>query len=417
MGLFRFRRLAAMVVVVALAVGLSVQSVAVAAVQRAGNTASDTGVTPTQVTLGNIVTLTGPIPGLFKGSQAGTDAYFQYINSIGGVNGRKLVLKTGDDALNCNQNQTQTQDLVGSVFAFVGSFSVFDNCGAKVFAANPTVADVHYLLSDDANKEVNGFSPQPAPPGFRTGPYKYYKAKYPSAIKKVGSLWASTSPTTWTNQKAAEESLGYKIVYERAVAPTETDWTADIIRMKNLGVQFWDLRNQNASFIAKMLSEAAQQNFKPQVIMTNSEYDASFFKLISDPTAANGVLTDQPFAMFLGEDAKNVPEVKLFQKWMKKAHSDVTPDLFAMFSWASAALFVQALKAAGQNPTRADLLTALKNIHSFDDNGFVAPADVGNKKPPACWMLVKVENGKFLRALPKGKGYTCKPTGYYYAQG
>jgi hypothetical protein len=47
----------------------------------------------------------------------------------------------------------------------------------------------------------------------------------------------------------------------------------------------------------------------------------------------------------------------------------------------------------------------------------VAPADVGNKKPPACWMLLKVQNGKFLRALPKGKGYTCKPTGYYYAQG
>jgi ABC-type branched-subunit amino acid transport system substrate-binding protein len=120
--------------------------------------------------------------------------------------------------------------------------------------------------------------------------------------------------------------------------------------------------------------------------------------------------------MFLGEDAKNVPEVKLFQKWMKKTHSDVTPDLFAMYSWASAALFVDALKAAGQNPTRASLLTALKNIHSFDDNGMVAPADVGNKKPPACWMLLKVNNGKFQRVLPKGKGYTCKPTGYYYAQ-
>jgi ABC-type branched-subunit amino acid transport system substrate-binding protein len=415
MRMTRFRRLAATSVVAALVVGVTAQTAADAGVRRQANTASDVGVTPKQITLGNVVTLTGPIPGLFKGSAAGTDAYFQYINSTGGVNGRKLVMKGADDALNCNQNQTQTQDLIGSVFAFVGTFSVFDNCGAKVFAQNPTVADVHYLLSNDANKEANGFSPQPAPPGFRTGPYKYYKQKYPDAVKKVGSLFASTSPTTWDNQKAAEQSLGYKILYERAVSPTETDWTADIIRMKNLGVQFWDLRNQNASFIAKMLAEAAQQNFKPQVIITNSEYDASFFKLIADPAAANGVLTDQPFAMFLGEDAKNVPEVKLFQKWMKKTHSDVTPDLFAMYSWASAALFVDALKAAGQNPTRASLLTALKGIHSFDDNGMVAPADVGNKKPPACWMLLKVNNGKFQRVIPKGKGYTCKPTGYYLA--
>src|SRR5262245_39112058 len=304
----------------ALVISVAAQTAAVAAVPRQANGGSEVGVTPTQITLGTVITLTGPIPGLFKGSEAGTDAYFKYINSQGGVNKRKLVMKSADDALNCNQNQTQTEDLMGSVFAFVGSFSVFDNCGAKVFAQNPTVPDVHYLLSDDANKEANGFSPQPAPPGFRTGPYKYYKQKYPDAIKKVGSLYASTSPTTWANQKAAEESLGYKVVYERAVAPTETDWTADMVRMKNLGVQFWNLRNQNASFIAKMLSQAAQQNFKPQVIMTNSEYDASFFKLIADPTAANGVITDQPFAMFLGEDAKSVPEVKLFQTWMKKTN-------------------------------------------------------------------------------------------------
>src|SRR5438067_7220013 len=207
----RFRRLAAISVAAALVVGLGAQTGAVAAVRRQTNTSSDVGVTPTQITLGNIVTLTGPIPGLFKGSAAGTDAYFQYINSKGGVNKRKLVMKGGDDALNCNQNQTQTQDMIGSVFAFVGSFAVFDNCGAKVFAQNPTVADIHYLLSDDANKEVNGFSPQPAPPGFRTGPYQYYKQKYPNAVTKVGSLWATTSPTTWTNQKAAEESLGFKI--------------------------------------------------------------------------------------------------------------------------------------------------------------------------------------------------------------
>jgi ABC-type branched-subunit amino acid transport system substrate-binding protein len=326
-------------------------------------------VTPTQITLGTVITLTGPVPGLFKGSGAGTDAYFKYINSLGGVNKRKLVMKQADDALNCNQNQTQTQGLVSQVFAFVGSFAVFDNCGAKVLAQNPTVADVHYLLSDDANKEVNGFSPQPAPPGFRTGPYQYYKQHYPKAITKVGSLWANTSPTTWANQKAAEQSLGYKIIYERAVAPTETDFTADIVRMKDAGVEFWDLRNQNVANIARMVAEAAQQNFHPQVTMTNSEYDASFFNLIADPTAANGILTDQPFAMFLGEDAKSVPEVGLFLKWMKKTHPDVTPDLFAMYSWASAALFVQALKAAPQNPTRADLISALKNIHSFNDNG------------------------------------------------
>jgi ABC-type branched-subunit amino acid transport system substrate-binding protein len=163
------------------------------------------------------------------------------------------------------------------------------------------------------------------------------------------------------------------------------------------------------------MNAAAQQNWHPQVVVTNSEYDPKFFKLLSDPANGNGILTDQPFAMFLGEDAANNSEVQLFDQWMKQTHPSQGLDLFGMFSWAAAKLFVDALKAAGQNPTRAGVVAALKNIHNFDDNGMVAPADVGNKKPPSCWMLLQVENGAFKRVLPADKGYTCSPSGYYNA--
>src|SRR2546425_8750588 len=94
-------RRCAVACVVALLVGVVGQGVGGASSPRAGNTSSDVGVTPTQITLGTVITLTGPVPGLFKGSAAGTDAYFQYINSKGGVFHRKLVMKQGDDALNC----------------------------------------------------------------------------------------------------------------------------------------------------------------------------------------------------------------------------------------------------------------------------------------------------------------------------
>jgi ABC-type branched-subunit amino acid transport system substrate-binding protein len=380
----------------------------------AGNTASDVGVSPTQIELGNIVTLTGPVPGLFAGGAAATDAYFQYINSQGGVFGRKLVMK-GGDGLNCNQYQTQLQSIGPSVFAFVGSWSDFDNCGLKYFQDNPTIPDVHYLLSNQSYGEPGGFTPQPQPPGFRTGPYQYYAQKYPNAVKHVGALWSAQSPTTWQSQKAAMQSVGYSIVYDRATQATETDFTADIVRMKNLGVQFLDLRNQAVNTIASTMNGAAQQNWHPQVIVTNSEYDPSFVKLLSDPANGNGILTDQPFAMFLGEDAATTPEVGLFLQWMKKTHPDQKVDLFGMFSWAAAKLFVDGLKAAGQNPTRQGVITALKNIHSFDDNGMVAQADVGNKKPPMCWMLFQVKDGKFQRTLPADKGYTCDPSGYFFS--
>jgi len=285
-----------------------------------------------------------------------------------------------------------------------------------ILAANPTVPDVHYQLSAEANdstKVPNSFSPQPQPPGFRTGPYTYYKQQYPDAVQKVGILHVSTSPTTYANQKAAMLSVGYKIIYDREFGPTETDFTADIVRMKDQGVEYLDLRNSGLTQIAPVLSAAAQQDWHPQVIVTNATYDNNLFKLLPDASAANGVVMDQQYAMFLGEDSASTPEVQLFLDWMKKSHPDTPVDLFAAYSWASARLFVDALTAAGQNPTRQDVITALGNIHKFDSNGMVATADPGAHKPPECWMLNTIKDGKFVRTLPPDKGFSCDFTGYF----
>ena len=382
----------------------------------ADNTASDVGITPTEITIGNVVTLTGPVPGLFAGSQAGTKAYFEYINEQGGVYGRKLVLKEGDDALDCNTNQTVHEGMLDSVFAFVGSFTVTDASAANVLAANPTVPDVHYQLSaeaNDATKVPNSFSPQPQPPGFRTGPYNYYKATYPDAVTKVGILHVNNSPTTYANQKAAMESVGFKIIYDREFAPTEVDFTADVVRMKDAGVEYLDLRNAALPQIAPILSAAAQQGWKPQVMMTNATYDKNLFDLLADPSAADGLVMDQQYAMFLGEDAATTPVVQTFLDYMKKVAPDQAVDLFAAYSWASADLFVDALTAAGQNPTRADVLAALGNIHEFDGDGMVATADPGAHKPPECWMLVTIKDQGFERTLPEGTGFSCEYTGYF----
>jgi ABC-type branched-subunit amino acid transport system substrate-binding protein len=380
---------------------------------EATNEASDIGITETEITLGNVATLTGPVPGLFAGSPAGTEAFFEYVNSLGGVYGRTLKLEVGDDALDCNRNQSAHEELQESVFAFVGSFSVYDNCGANVLSADPELPDVHYQLSTEANEVTNSFSPQPQPPGFRTGPYQYYKEQFPDAVTKIGALWADNSATTFANQKAAMESLGFEIIFDRSISPTETDFTADIVRMRDAGVRYLDLRNTDKSKIAPILSAAYQQGFELDVIVTNAAYDPGFFDLLPEPEAANGVVMDQQYAMFLGEDAEEVPEVALFLDWMEQTNPDVTVDLFAAYSWAAARLFVEALVEAGQNPTRADLIAALEGIHEFDGNGMVAPADPGAHEPPECWMLVTLQDGEFVRTLPEGSGFSCDYTGYF----
>jgi ABC-type branched-subunit amino acid transport system substrate-binding protein len=385
-------------------------------VTTTGSSGSTPGVTPTAITLGNVASVSGPVPGIFQGAPYGVEAFFAYINSQGGVNGRKLQLKFGDDAFNCNQNATQVQDLMPSVFAFVGSFSVSDNCSAPVFQKNPNVADLAYVLDTDLENLPNNFSVSPQPPGWRTGPYIYYKEKYPDHLN-VGSLYSNSAGGTfsWHGMRAAAESVGYKMVYERAVAPTETDFTSDVLRMRSAGVNFLATSGLDPNSIARLVNAVRQQKWNPLIEAGGSIYAVDYLKLFN-PGAGEGVLQDQAFAMFLGEDATNTPEVALFDTWMKKTHPGFPLDLFAMFGWAEARLFVDALKTTGSNPTQPGLIAALRNIHHFDSNGLIAPVDPANKQPPECWLIVTVKNGAYERVTPD-KGFTCQPGGYFRYNG
>src|SRR5205823_11626604 len=59
--------------------------------------ATDVGVTGESITLGNVSTLSGPIPGLFQGAVLGAQAFAAYANSQGGVFGRRLKVEVRDD--------------------------------------------------------------------------------------------------------------------------------------------------------------------------------------------------------------------------------------------------------------------------------------------------------------------------------
>ena len=104
-------------------------------------TATSTGVSPTEVKVGNVSQLTGLVPGFAQTSVNGVKAYFTYINSKGGVCGRKLSLVQADDRFQAATNRSETEKLAGQVIAFAGSLSVVDDGGAPILEPKG-VADV-----------------------------------------------------------------------------------------------------------------------------------------------------------------------------------------------------------------------------------------------------------------------------------
>ena len=367
-------------------------------------------------TVGNVSTTGGGIPGLFEGAQVGVDAYLSWVDATGGVDGRKIRLVADDDGLSCATNKADTQALVSKVLAFVGSFSLYDQCGEQVLAQHPTVPDVSVSTDPSTNALPNNFSVSPLVQGMDIGPLEYFKKRYPSAITHVGVLVANvgSAPAQWAGQEKAMESLGYKVVFDYPFSPADTNFTAQVVQMEQKGVQMVVLMDTNDSYGGTLMQEMHTQGFHPAVIWGGaSTYTPTFLKDSGSAAAVNGYVLEMAESLWQGQDASSVPAIKTFLHWVNGVHPNFVPDLYTLYGWASAQLFVQALRAAGPSPTQASLLAALRKTTVFTADGMLPPADPAAKTPASCYLLATVSNDTWHRLAPPGGGYQCAP--YYDA--
>src|ERR1700694_6021269 len=91
-----------------------------------GLTASDVGITPTEIHVASVQDVGGPVPGLFESSKDAMQAFTAYINSQGGINGRKLVVDYSDAQISSTNFQIATQAACSGDFSMVGSYSIGD---------------------------------------------------------------------------------------------------------------------------------------------------------------------------------------------------------------------------------------------------------------------------------------------------
>jgi ABC-type branched-subunit amino acid transport system substrate-binding protein len=350
------------------------------------------------VRVGNISTLA--IGGLFKGALVGTQAYVDYINSQGGVNGRKLVVDSADDQYSGTGNKQATQNAVNTDAALVGGFSTFDSFGGTVLAQNPGVPDVTEVLDLATNKLPNVYSPVPLQGGWQEGVLQYFKNKLgTSTIHKVGTVIADLPSTLadWAGEKYVMEKVGYNIIYDQQYADTQTDFTQNVIAMKNAGVKVIFLDQMPASYASALLKDLVQQNYHPKVVLGAATYSNVLIPDSGSAAAVNGSYLDQNASLYLGGDSTTIPAVGTFLHWVNVASPGWKTDLFTLYGWNSAELFVQALKNAGANPSRGSILQALSKITSFNGGNIVTTSNPVARTTSNCYLVGQVVNGQFQR--------------------
>ncbi len=372
-----------------------------------GGTGPSPGVKANSITVGQVDDLSSPIPGLFKGAEDGTEAYFAYINSKGGVNGRKIHLDAQDSTFQGGQVATATAAQTKSDFALVGGFSLLDEAEQPIIDL-AHMPDVGISLNPGLVSDPNLYSPIPNSIGdYPLNFFKYFAHKYPQAVKKVGIIWENATASTKANEDAAEsgmEAAGWKIVYDHGVGPFDTNFLPDIISMKAKGVKIFFSTELPDNYAATLAKQFQQQNFKA-INIESAAYSAQLLKLAG--TSANNMYIEQGDALYLGQDAKTIPAVALFDKWMNKVSSQPNFEIESVFGWTAGELFVQALAQAGNPPTRAGLVRALNKVTLFNAGGLIPPSDPAAGVPSGCFLLAQVQHGVIRRVAP------TPPTGFY----
>lgn len=376
---------------------------------KVAGTISGPGVTANTITIGQITTTSGPVPGLFQDANDGLDAYVAYLNANGGIAGHQVKVIHVDDAFNCNTYTQAMQRLSTQVFAMVGNFTLEDTCGQSVLKANPNFLDVQgaVLYPGLYSGFPNVFTPTPLPPGYATTGYQWIKDKFPNDITHAATLIPGAAEANGKQEDLTAESIGYKFVYSRVIGPIETNFTSDILRMKSLGVKIVDMGVVSAGIDANFIQQAAQQGFHPDAIIGASGYDAHLLKLLGNPHAADNIMyAPLGYALYLGQDRATVPAVNTFLTWLERAHPGDTASIFTVSAWGAGMLLVQGMANAGAQVDPASTITALNGITSFDSGGLTAPADPGQRLGGHCMVIAGIQNGQWVRIYPKS-GFSC----------
>src|SRR5690606_17689077 len=224
------------------------------------------GVTDTEIRIG----ATGPLSGIagFLGEEAfgAVDSYFQLINSQGGIGGRKLRLITYDDRFDPSQTLTNVrrlweQDKVAGIYlAFgdpVADYVTRNKVPTIVFGVTPksfsSKYPTVYPIVGNAliwtQEVIRGLKEKGAfKPGMKVG------MLYDTQILDVGPYLPFL--------KSAWEDAGAKVVSTDPFNLTDGDCTNLVLKMKDLGIDYWDFQGLGWVLCA---SAAQRQQYRPPV--------------------------------------------------------------------------------------------------------------------------------------------------------
>lgn len=368
--------------------------------------ATGPGVSRTEIKAGNVSQLSGLVPKFGQTGVNGVKAYFNMINSQGGVCGRKLTLVVADDRFQSAQNRAETEKIIPGVIALVGNVSVVDDGGAPIIDEQG-IADISLGTTAPRISARNNFSPNPIDPTPGAGNgigriLEYFKRT--DGISKPAIFYqdVATGVNQSNNYKIDFERAGIPVVATYPVAPTATNFRSQANDMKEKGIDFV-ITVAEVNAMANLARAFGEVDYFPKVPFYGAQVYGQKFLQLAGPNA-EGTRVGLIFA--IPEEAASVPGMAAFTTWYGRTAPGADADFFALLGWVAADMFVTALRQAGPDPSQAKILEQMRTFTEYTGNGIVAPINPAQKKFVSCFHIIKVEGGRWGKEFP-ARGFQC----------
>jgi branched-chain amino acid transport system substrate-binding protein len=349
----------------------------------AAKTASDTGVTASQILLGGTIALSGPAAAYGTIAKA-SNAYFQYVNDNGGVNGRSIKYNFLDDGYNPAQTVPLTKQLVEGpdpVFAMFGGLGTQAQTSVEPYLNTKKVPQVFVAtgatqFSAEKDKYPYTFGWQPTYQGEALIYAQTLLKNSPSA--KVGVIYQNDDyGQDYLNglKKGLGDKASSMIVDTQSNDVGAPDVKSQIAHLKASGADTLMIFETPSPAI-KSLATATAVGWHPTIYLNSVAapvpYVGAAQKATGSPATVDGLTTVNYVKDALDPANATDAGVLLFQKVMTKYYPDgKATDAFNMYGMAVAYTMVDVLKHSGDNPTRKSLIESLNNF-SEADNPFLA---------------------------------------------
>lgn len=347
----------------------------------AGTAHAQSGVTPTTIVIGQSAALSGPAMELGTEMRAGALAYFEFVNSHGGVNGRTIVLRSLDDGYEPDRALANTRrfiegDDVFALFGYVGTPTTVAALPAITAARIPLIGP--YTGAEALRKPVNRYVFNVRASYFR---------ETDQLVELLTKLDLSRIAVFYQND---------------AYGKTGLDGVQRAMQKRGVAIVATATVERNSSDVAAAVATIAKAD--PQAVIMISAYTsvAAFIKAMkaagSFPQFMNvSFVGSKALADALGKDGRGVgisqvvpfpwnaglPVVRDYQKLITAKSGPNSVSFTSLEGFIAAKVLVEALRRAGRDLTRERLISALESMTDLDVGGFMvsySPTDHGGSK-------------------------------------